>query len=190
TGLASMTGSPLYHGPGRGAANSIVALLTGHRATGDAKFLLKAEQLIRRCIHPRDDIGERNLLDAERRWFYTVFLQALGKYLDYKIDLGAIDEMYAYARAALLHYAAWMADHEYPYLDRPDILEFPTETCAAQDMRKSDVFAFAAKHSTGAERARFFERGDFFYRSSVSTLARMPTRTLARPTILMLTNGF
>jgi len=189
TGLASMTGSPLYHGPGRGAANSIVALLTGHRATGDAKFLLKAEQLIRRCIHPRDDIGERNLLDAERRWFYTVFLQALGKYLDYKIELQSLDAMYQYARTSLLQYADWMVDHEYPYLDRPEILEYPTETWAAQDMRKSDVFAFAAKHASGRARDRFLERAEFFFHASVSKLSSLPTRTLTRPVVLMLTNG-
>jgi hypothetical protein len=189
TGLASMTGSPLYHGPGRGAANSIVALLTGHRATGDARFLRKAEELIRRCIHPRDDVAERNLLDAERRWFYTVFLQALGKYLDYKIELQSLDAMYAYARASLLHYADWMVDYEYPYLDRPQILEYPTETWAAQDMRKSDVFAFAAKQAAGAARDRFLERADFFFHTSVSKLAGMPTRTLTRPVVLMLTNG-
>ena len=189
TGLASMTGSPLYHGPGRGAANSIVALLTGHRATRDAKFLAKAEALIRRSVHPEDDLVERNLLDAERRWFYTVFLQALGKYLDYKVELGELDGSYAYGRASLLHYAAWMVEHEYPYLDRPEILEYPTETWAAQDMRKSDVFAYAAKHSTGEARTRLLERADFFFQASVSKLSSMPTRTLTRPVVLMLTNG-
>src|SRR5207302_2567488 len=190
TGLASMTGSPLYHGPGRGAANSIVALLTGHRATGDAKFLLKAEQLIRRCIHPRDDIGERNLLDAERRWFYTVFLQALGKYLDYKIELQSLDAMYQYARTSLLQYADWMVDHEYPYLDKPEILEYPTETWAAQDMRKSEIFLYAAMYGAAGERARFLERADFFFDASVTTLLHSPTHTLTRPLVLLMTNGF
>ena len=190
TGLASMTGSPLYHGPGRGGANSINALLTGHRATGDERLLAYAETLIRRCVHPQDDLAERDLLNAEIRWFYTVFLQSLGKYLDYKAELGAIDAMYGYARASLLHYAAWMVDHEYPYLDRPETLEYPTETWAAQDMRKSDVFAFAAKHSDGEARARFLERADFFFHSSVSSLTSKPTRTLTRPVVLMLTNGF
>ena len=33
--------------------------------------------------------------------------------------------MYAYARASLLHYARWMADHEVPYLSRPERLEYP-----------------------------------------------------------------
>ena len=116
---ASATQSPDYHGPGRGAGHSIKALLDGHRLTGERRFLDKAEQLIRRCVHPADDIDRLDLLDAERRWLYTVFLQALGKYLDDKTERGEIDAMYAYARAALLHYARWMAQHERPYLDQP-----------------------------------------------------------------------
>jgi hypothetical protein len=189
-GHATASGSPLYHGPGRAPANSVSALLDGHRLTRDPEFLEKTEQLIRRCIHPADDIATRDLLDAENKWFYTMFLQALGRYMDYKEELGALDRMYAYAREGLLRYARWMADHEYPYLEKPEILEYPTETWAAQDMRKSDVFKLAAKHASGGERARFLERSEFFFRSSTTTLAGMPTRTLARPVILMLTNGY
>jgi hypothetical protein len=189
TGVASESGSPLYHGPGRGPGNSIAALIDGHRLTGDPVLLAKAEALIRRCIHPADDVAARNLLDAERRWFYTVFLQSLGKYLDYQAERGALDDMYAYTRASLLHYAEWMADHEYPYLDRPGILEYPTETWAAQDMRKSDVFKYAARHTQGGERERFLARSAFFFHASISQLSGMPTRTKTRPVVLMLTNG-
>jgi hypothetical protein len=190
TGLASSSGTPLYHGPGRGAGNSINALVDGHRLTGAARFLDKAEELVRRCIHPDDDIAAHNLLDAERRWYYTVFLQSLGKYLEHKADLGQLDVMYAYGRAALLHYARWMAEHEYPYLDKPEILEYPTETWPAQDMRKSEVFKIAARHASGAERDRFLERAEFFFRYVTSTLAGMKTRTLCRPVVLLLSNGF
>jgi hypothetical protein len=190
TGLASASRTPLYHGPGRGAANSVSALLDGHRLTGDPAFLAKAEELIRRCIHPADDIPARNLLDAENRWFYTMFLQSLGRYLDYKAEGGQIDARYAYARASLLHYARWMAEHEYPYLDKPERLEYPTETWAAQDMRKSEIFKYAALHAEGEERSRFLERSEFFFRYSVTTLSGMKTRTLARPVVLLLSFGF
>ena len=190
TGLASNSRTFDYHGPGRGAANSIAALLDGHRLTGDQLFLAKAEQLIRRCIHPRDNIPARNLLDAENRWFYTMFLQSLGRYLDYKAERSELDRMFAYAQASLLHYARWMAENEYPYLEKPEILEFPTETWAAQDMRKSEIFKYAAKHSAGAERVRFLERSEFFFRYSVEKLSSMPTRTLARPVVLLLSYGF
>ena len=189
TGLASQTSSTDYHGPGRGAGHSIRALLDGHRLSDDARFINKAEELIRRVVHPADDLGARHLLDTERRWSYTACLQAIGAYLDHKAERGEFDLMYAYARASLLHYARWMADHEYPYLDKPELLEYPTETWAAQDLRKSDVFYFAAQHSTGGERDRFLERAEFFYRTAVATLTGMPTRTLTRPLVLLLSQG-
>lgn len=189
TGLATASGSAAYHGPGRAGGNSLNALIDGHRLTGEPEFLLKTEEIIRRCVHPADDIEARQLLDAERKWFYTVFLQSLGKYLDYKAELGALDDMYAYARASLLHYARWMAVHEYPYLDKPEILEYPNETWAAQDMRKSDVFLFAARHAAATDRARFLERAEFFHDYSLKTLGKMPTATLARPLVLMLRLG-
>jgi hypothetical protein len=190
TGLASQSRTRTYHGPGRGAANAIAVLLDAHRLSGDPAFLTKAEQLIRRCIHPQDDVAARNLLDAENRWFYTMFLQSLGRYLDYKAQRNELDFRYAYARASLLHYARWMAEQEYPYLEKPEILEYPTETWAAQDMRKSEVFKYAAKHATGVERARFLERSEFFFRYSTTTLAGMKTRTLVRPVVLLLSYGF
>jgi hypothetical protein len=189
-GHATASGSSTYHGPGRAPANSLNVLLNASRLTQDREYLEKAEQIIRRCVHPRDDINAHDLLDAENKWFYTMFLQALGRYLDDKEEAGSTDRMYYYARESLLAYARWMAEHEYPYLDKPEILEYPTETWAAQDMRKSDVFKFAAKHAGGRERQVFLERSDFFFRASTTTLVGMPTRTLARPVVLLLGNGY
>lgn len=190
TGYASQSRDASYHGPGRGSGNSLSALIDGHRLSGDVSFLAKAEQLVRRCIHPADDVLKRNLLDVENRWFYTMFLQALGKYLDHKAERGELDSTYAYARASLLHYARWMAEHEVPTLSRPEILEYPNETWAAQDMRKSEIFSYAAKHASGTERAQFLERAEFFFRDSVERLAAFPTRTLARPVVLLLSYGY
>ena len=58
-----------------------------------------AEALIRRSIHPHDDIGARDLLNAELRWSYTVFLAVLDRYLRVKAEAGATDRMAAYAEA-------------------------------------------------------------------------------------------
>jgi hypothetical protein len=179
-----------YHGPGRGAGNVIVALLNGYRLTGRREFVEKVDALIRRCIHPQDDIASRNLLDPESRWSYTVFLQSLGRYLDEKIVRGEIDERYAYAQQSLLHYARWMVDHEYLYLDKPEILEYPTETWAAQDIRKSDVFNFAAKHASGPERSTFLTRAEFFFEESMRMLLERDSRFTARPRVLLMVNGF
>src|SRR5205814_2057871 len=81
TGAASRTLEDNYHGPGRGAANSINALLDAWVLTDKERYAVNAEELIRRCIHPCDDIAARELGDAERRWSYTVFLQTLGRFL-------------------------------------------------------------------------------------------------------------
>lgn len=190
TGLASSTASAEYHGPGRGAGHSISTLLNAHRLTGERLFLDKAEQLIARCIHPSDDIASRGLLDIETRWSYTVFLQVLGKYLDYSAERGDGGGMYAYARESLLHYARWMAAHERPYLEARADREHQVETWAAQDMRKSEAFWFAALHASGPEREQFRERAEFFFRASTSTLLRVPTRTFARAVVIMLSTGF
>jgi hypothetical protein len=190
TGAASATGSLEYHGPGRGPANGIQALLNGYRLTREARFLEKADQLVRRCIHPDDDLEARGLLDAERRWYYTVFLQAVGRYLDLMDEEGGGHTMYQYARASLVHYASWMVDHEYPYLDKPEVLEFPTETWAAQDMRKCDVFQLAARHVDADLRGRFLERAEFFFNASVAAVRARATGSLTRPVVLLLSNGF
>jgi hypothetical protein len=179
----------LYHGPGRGAANSIRACLVAARLTRAHEFSAKADQLIRRCIHPDDDVDARNLFDIERRWYYTVFLQALGAYLQHKQELGQLDAMYAYARDSLLRYARWMADHERPYLERPEVLEFPNDTWVAQDIRKADVLAWAAQHTSGAERERFFARARFFFDYSVNALSASPQRAFTRILVLLLSNG-
>jgi hypothetical protein len=190
TGLASATGSMTYHGPGRGPGNSILACLVAARLTKSSEYTAKADELIERCIHPDDDVDARNLHDVERRWYYTVFLQTLGWYLHGKREHGQIDRPYAYARNSLLRYARWMAAHERPYLDKPDVLEFPTETWAAQDMRKADVFLWAAQHASGDERAGFLERAQFFFDYSVNTLTASPTGHFTRPVVLLLSNGW
>jgi hypothetical protein len=189
TGYASATGALTYHGPGRGAANVVHALLDGVRLTGRAAYLDKAREIVERVVHPDDHIDALALPDTERRWSYTVMLQALGRYGDEMGERGVAPAA-DYARAVLRRYAGWMADHEFPYLDKPERLEFPTETWAAQDLRKAEVFDLAALHATSAdERARFSERARFFHRTALETLARMPSRVRTRPMVLLLNYG-
>lgn len=191
TGLASATRSPDFHGPGRGAGNSINALLDAHRLTGEPRYLEKADALIARAVHPDDDPAAIDPLDAENRWSYTVFLQALGKYLEYRAERGLVDASYEYARAVLLKYAMWMCANERPYLDTPEKLEFPNETWAAQDIRKAAVFEFAARHTTDdGARACFLARADGFVDYAIGMLTQAPTGTLTRPLVLLLAYGF
>jgi hypothetical protein len=189
TGLASQTAEPGFHGPGRGAGNSVNAMLDAFLLSRDRSYLNKAQELIRRCIHPRDDAAALELGKPEMRWSYVVFLQKLARYLNVKLELNELDLMYAYGRAALLHYARWMAAHEYLYLDKPEVLEYPTETWAANEIRKSDVFYYAALHCSSEERARFIERAEFFFDHGLSQLGGFETRTRARPLAILLTSG-
>jgi hypothetical protein len=187
TGLAGFTGH--HYGPGRGAGHSIQACLVAHRVTGDRRYLDKAEELIRRAAHPDVPVGPEYAADVEGRWSYTAFLQALGVYLQGKVERQEIDEMYGYARACLLRFARWMREHEAPYLDRPERLEFPTQTWAAQDLRKAEVFAWAALCATGDERAALAERARFFHDYAVRTLPTLPGYWYTRPLVLALANG-
>lgn len=172
TGLSTQTASINYHGPGRGAANSINAMIDAFQLTGDRKYLSEAEKRIKRCVHPYDDGDALGLSDPETRWSYTVFLQALGKYLDVKEELGESDTMYSYAAESLMSYAFWMLEKEYVYLDKPEKLEYPTLTWAAQELRKTCVLLFAAKHSDGKERVLFREKAEYFYKAGMGRLGR------------------
>jgi hypothetical protein len=190
TGLASSTASRDYHGPGRGAGNSINALLDAYVVNRKEPYFIKAEQLIRRCIHPKDDIASRELNEPEHRWSYLVFLQVLGKYLDYKIEQNQMDFMYGYAQASLLHYAEWMLEHEVPYATVLDKVEIPTETWPAQDIRKSVVFHLAAQHARESLRTAFRKKAAYFFQACIRDLLTFPTHKLTRPAVLILTNAY
>jgi len=189
TGLASRTLGDDYHGPGRGAGNSINALLDAYRLGGDRHYLAKAEELIQRCIHPADDIGSRKLDEPEYRWSYLVFLQVLGKYLDLKDELGEVDYVFHYARASLLHYARWMARNEVPYKDVLHKVLIPTETWPAHDIRKCHVFHLAATWSAGEDRESFSERAGFFFDRCLDDLLSFKTAHLTRPLVILSVYG-
>jgi len=189
TGLASRTAQDDYHGPGRGAANSINALLDAWRLSRQCEYMAKTDELIRRCIHPADDIDSRNLLDVERRWSYTVFLTVLSRYVDLKVEHHQFDEMLHYARESLLHYGRWMLENERHYFDHADQLEYPTVTWAAQELRKANVLRMAARHAPEGLAQQMRERADQFSRRSWSDLRRFETRHDTRVRAILLTEG-
>lgn len=174
----------------RSTGNSINTLLDAFSLSGERKYLNKVELLIKNCIHPTDDIESRNLLNAELSWSYTVCLQAIGRYLDIKVEYGEIDQIYAYAKQSLLHYANWMLNYEYPYLNKAELLEFPNETWPAQDLRKSCVLYFAAKHSQGTRKSALLQKAAFFYNYAINELNKFDTKTFTRPLALLMQNGY
>jgi hypothetical protein len=189
TGLASATRHSDFHGPGRGAGNSVNALLDAWLLSGKQHYLDMAETLVRRCIHPTDDVAARDLLNVEDRWSYTVFLSVLARYLDLKAEAGQLDGMYAYAQTSLLNYARWMLEHEEPYFDHPEKLEYPTETWAAQEFRKANVFRLAARHADEPLREGLLRRGDEFAERAWHDLLRFPSCTTARPLTILMSEG-
>ena len=189
TGLASATAQASYHGPGRGGGLSINALLDGWFVSGQRTYLDKAEELIRRCVHPAADIASHDLLDVERRWSYTVFFSVLARYLRLKADADEIDTTYGYAQASLVNYAAWMLQNERPYFDHPEDLEYPTEAWAAQEMRKANVLRLAAAHADEPLRGRLLERGRELADRAWNDLARFETRGAARAVAILLVEG-
>jgi hypothetical protein len=189
SGLATHNGEPVYNGPGRGSGNSLNALLDGWLVSGRRTYLNKAEALIRRVIHPRDDVAARDLLNVEPRWSYTVFLSALARYLGVKAEMAELDFMYGYARASLLHYATWMLEHEVAYFDQVEKLEYPTETWAAQEFRKANVLRLAAAHAEPGLCPRLLERGHQFAERAWQDLGRFPSRTVTRALAILMIEG-
>ena len=139
--------------------------------------------------HPDDDIPGRDLLNVEPRWSYTVFLSSVSRYLSVKSELGEPDFMYAYAREILLRYAAWMLDHEKPYFDQIEKLEYPNETWAAQEFRKANVLRLAATHADEPMRSALLQRGDEFSEPRWHDLMGFPSRHSARAVALLLIEG-
>lgn len=127
----------------RGTANYLQAILDRFDLLGNTQDLDKCATIIANTVSPNDDISLRQLDDVEKTWFYTVFLQALCRFITVKERLSQNDADYSYAVKSLCHYVHWMIENEYVYLEKPNILEFPNDTWTGQDLRKLCVMNFA-----------------------------------------------
>jgi hypothetical protein len=174
----------------RGTGNAITACLDAFEAGGGRPYLEQVGELIQGTLHPEDPIDARDLLNAEIAWSYTVLLAAVAKYLDKKKELDEIDGSYAHAKASLLAYAEWMIQHEYPYLEKPENLEYPNETWAAQDLRKAVVLYHAARYARPGSNKSFLEKAHTFLNLAQDELIRHPSSCFTRPVALILQNGW
>lgn len=172
----------------RGTGNYIVALLDSYALSHEAHYIQQAEAIIRGTAHPRDDLAARDFGNIEETWFYTIFFQAVLRYLQTKEQLQQLDETYHYAIDCLLHYGQWMLEHEQPYLNTPEKLDYPNITWAAQDIRKANLL-YAAHHYSG-QQTGYKAAADKFYNYVCTAIAKDPagdhTRILA---ILMQNHG-
>lgn len=178
-----------FNGPGRASGNALNSLIDAYSLTSERRYIDHAQLLICRSVSPADRIAERDLLNVEIRWMYTVFLQSLGKYLDLKKELAEFDVFFQYSQETLLKYAEWMLHNEYPYLEKPEALEFPNETWAAQDIRKADILAHAASYAPTPLQDRLMKKARFFFNSSIQRVNEFETKSLTRPIAVLMSSG-
>ena len=171
----------------RGTGNYINTLLDLHSLDGDSAALERCGRIIRETASPRDDIARRELENVEATWFYTVFLQAVARFLHIKRSAGQLDSDFAFGRQLLLHYTDWMLLHEYPYLEKPEVLEYPNTTWAAQDIRKACLFAHAACLDAGRADA-YRSKAAFFRQYVANSLRDDPTASYTRILSILMQN--
>lgn len=171
----------------RGTGNLINTQLDAFLLTEDKKFLQKAGYILEHTIHPNDDISQRNLDNIEETWFYSVLLQSAVRYLLVKEELQDWDYSYYFVQAAFLHYADWVLQNEQPYLHRPEKLEFPNTTWAAQDIRKGYILA-AASYFDQNKTNEYKRRSDEFFEYVFETLNSCENKSTTRTLALLMQN--
>lgn len=171
----------------RGTANYMNALLDSYEITGNLKWLNQVAFIIKQSIDPHEDIAQRELDNIEENWFYTVFLQAVCRYLEIQKNIALSDNFY-YAKACLLHYAAWMAENEYSYLLKPEILEYPNQTWTAQDLRKIQVLSVAATYADQSSAREFRNKASELKAYCVDALKQSDEKYYTRILALLMQN--
>ena len=169
----------------RGTGYYIMTLLDCYQLTREQQYLQRAEHIIKNTIHPADDIKGRNLENIEVCWFYTILLQAICRYLEIKETNNTLDDDFYYARDSLLHYADWMLSNEYPYLEKPEILEFPNDTWIAQEPRKTHVLAAASYYSTKNKQA-YLDKAKYFNEYVATKLSASKELSHTRTLVLLM----
>jgi len=174
----------------RGVGNYINALLDSLAITNDRRYLQKAEKVILGTFNPLDEIEDRNLNDVESTWFYTIFLQAVVRYLEVKKQYGEqAGGEFIGIRDAFMKYANWMLEYEKPYLDQADILEYPNDTWVAQDLRKACLLFYASGYAPNSIlRKRFESRASGLFSYVSETLTQSSTRHFSRILAILMQN--
>ncbi|WP_339722135.1 hypothetical protein [uncultured Paraglaciecola sp.] len=171
----------------RGIANYVNALLDSFELTQNDNYLTKVQNIFANAMHPDEDLADRDLQNVEITWFYTVLLQALCRYLQVKQSRKEFDKHFYYCRDCLLNFADWMLIHEYPYLQKPDILEYPNDTWTAQDLRKAHVLA-GAYYFSPDKKIEYLNKAQFFQQYVTDKLTKADTKTYTRILVLLMQN--
>lgn len=171
----------------RGTGNYIQALLDRFELLGNLSDVEMAGHIIRNTISTSDKL--ELLSDVETTWFYTVLLQAVSRFIVLKNQLQQYDGDYQYATKSLAHYAKWMAQHEYAYLDKPEILEFPNQTWSGQDLRKICILRFATNFLDEATKSAAILKAEELEENVVSRLSGSKECESTRVLCLMMQNS-
>jgi len=174
----------------RGTGHYIIALLDAYALTQEQDYLVRAFKVIKNTFHPKDNISLRNFGNIEATWFYTVFLQSVGRFLLVKERMKLLDDDFYYARDAMLHYAGWMLVNESPYLEQKEKLEFPNTTWVGQDFRKVGIF-YMANYYSPVKSELFIEKATYFHHHIVKNLESDSSNQYTRILALLMQNiGF
>lgn len=164
----------------RGTGNNVNVLLDCFEITQQQSYLRQVEYVILNTICASDDISKRDFNDIEETWFYTVFLQAVAKYLSLTSQNIASSDKVHTVKAAFIHYATWMAENESYYLANKEVLEYPNDTWTGQDLRKIQILLCAyeiTQNKNTLEKAN--ELIDYVYPSLLASDERDYTRIQA-----------
>ena len=82
-----------------------------------------------------------------------------------------------------------MVENEQTYLATPEKMEYPNETWAAQDFRKTNVLLYASKYSEIGSKNKFIEKAEQVYIEAIEQLLEFDTNQLTRPIALLMQNG-
>lgn len=173
----------------RGTGNYLQARLDRYELQGCDSDIEAAAYIIAHTVSPTDDLDQLQLDNVEATWFYTVFLQAVCRFISLKEQRCECDSSYQYAVDSLTHYASWMAVNEYAYLDKPDILEFPNQTWTGQDLRKLCVLHFASNYLTEAQRTLAEQKAEQLADTIYQRLSTSTETSTTRVLCLMMQNG-
>ncbi|MFZ8198260.1 hypothetical protein [Alteromonas portus] len=173
----------------RGTGNYLQARLDRYELQGCDSDIQAASYIIEHTVSPTDDLDQLQLDNVEATWFYTVFLQAVCRFISLKEQRDECDSSYQYAVDSLTHYANWMAMNEYAYLDKPDILEFPNQTWSGQDLRKLCVLHFASNYLTEKQRKLAEEKAEQLAEAIYQRLDTSIETSTTRVLCLMMQNA-
>ena len=171
----------------RGTGNYLNTLLDAWIIDENRLWLINAESVIGKTIHPADVIEHRNLLDIEARWSYLILLASLFRYLQLKRQLDCEDEQYNFTKTSLLRYTHWMLKNERSFLFDKTQLEFPNDTWVAQDIRKA-MLMFQASELDYENSAQYRRQGQKWLDEVTTALQNSQERQLTRVIVILMQN--